>query len=155
MYKKVFVSIACNSIQIISTNKGLNIKFHSKQSLTRFRYLWIFLVKHIALFGYLYNMILVRKPKEINLKHLPGYNQCFRGIRYDPQCPMCLCFLYQNMSKIRFDLTQRKKKRSLQNTIDKHHSLLCSFFSTPFEKLTDVFFVLFTGCCEYNLDCFR
>ena len=100
-------------------------------------------------------MILVRKPKEINLKHLPGYNQCFRGIRYDPQCPMCLCFLYQNMSQIRFDLTQRKKKRSLQNTIDKHHSLLCSFFSTPFEKLTNVFFVLFTGCCEYNLDCLR
>ena len=100
-------------------------------------------------------MILVRKPKEINLKHLPGYNQCFRSIRYDPQCPMCLCFLYQNMSKIRFDLTQRKKKRSLKNTIDKHHSLLSSFFSTPFEKLADVFFVLFTGCCEYNLDCFR
>ena len=155
MYKKVFVSIACNSIQIIRTNKGLNIKFHSKQSLTRFRYLWIFLVKHIALFWYLYNMILVRKPKEIHLKHLPGYNQCFRGIRYDPQCPMCLCFLYQNMSKIRFDLTQRKKKRSLQNRIDKHHSLLFGFFSTRFEKLTDVFFVLFTGCCEYNLDCFR
>ena len=73
-------------------------------------------------------MILVRKPKEINLKHLPGYNQCFRGIRYDPQCPMCLCFLYQNMSQIRFDLTQRKKKRSLQNTIDKNHSLFVASF---------------------------
>ena len=83
-------------------------------------------------------MILVRKPKEINLKHLPGYNQCFRGIRYDPQCPMCLCFLYQNMSKIRFDLTQRKRRDPYKiRLINTTHFYLASF--QPLLKSSQMF----------------
>ena len=83
-------------------------------------------------------MILVRKPKDINLKHLPGYNQCFRGNRYDPQCPMCLCFLSKICHKsVLTSLKEKRKDPYKIRLIKTTHFFVASF--QPLLKSSQMF----------------